>query len=145
MTLFVLVLMLLQSPAPNARLTPGAVRPLSVTEVCSTRWGRDVRKVTQAMKQHVAAAYGVRWADHARYEFDHLIPRSLAGADDELNLWPQAWALPYGAHQKDLLENELHRRVCAGSMTLPAAQQAIRSDWQDAFRRYVPARLHPRQ
>jgi hypothetical protein len=110
-------------------LTPGVVRPLTRAQVCGTAWGKDRRHVTLAMRQHVFAAYGIPYAQHAQYEVDHLIPRELGGADDEANLWPQPWDGPHGAHAKDRLENALHRAVCAGTITLPAAQAAIRTDW----------------
>jgi hypothetical protein len=53
------------------------------------------------------------------------------------NLWPEPWADPCGAHRKDDLENALKRQVCAGSMTLSAAQHAIASDWEAAYRTEV--------
>ena len=34
-----------------------------------------------------------------------------------------------GSHEKDSLENLLHKRVCDGTMTLRAAQRAIATDW----------------
>lgn len=127
---------------PRTDVTPGVTRPLSLDTVCTTRWGLDRRKVTIGMKQRVAAAYGVRWADRSRYEFDHLIPRSLGGADDERNLWPQPWVATWNARMKDRLEVALGRKVCAGELALAVAQEAIRSDWVSAYRRYVsvPAR-----
>lgn len=136
--LMALVLATTPAARPRRDLTPGLTRPLSRAVVCSTRWGLDRRVVTLAMKRRVAAAYGVPWADHARYEFDHLVPRELGGADDTQNLWPQSWVGAANAHMKDRLENALHRKVCAGELTLEHAQQAIRSDWIAAFRLYVP-------
>lgn len=135
-----LLLTLALTPAPlrpNHVLTRGLTRDLSLKTVCETRWGVDRRKVTLSMKRRVFAAYGLPWASHALYEVDHLIPRSLAGADDTVNLWPQAWAGPYGAHQKDHLEIILGKLVCNGSMTLEFAQEAIRVDWIAAYRLYV--------
>jgi hypothetical protein len=85
----------------------------------------------------VFAAYGIPLTDRSHYEVDHLIPRELGGADDERNLWPQPWTGTYNAHQKDRLENALHRAVCAGTVTLAHAQEAIRSDWIAALRLYV--------
>jgi hypothetical protein len=49
-------------------------------------------------------------------------PRSLGGADDEANLWPECYEVVKssksqqadGAHKKDRLETELHKRVCDG-------------------------------
>jgi hypothetical protein len=124
-------------PSP---ITPGVARELTKAQVCGTKWGLDKRHVTLAMKQHVAAAYGIPWSQHSKYEFDHLIPRELGGADSESNLWPQPWTGPYNAHQKDRLENALHKAVCAGQMTLDFAQDAISSDWVAAYRLYVEAK-----
>ncbi len=108
---------------PDLVLTPGVVRPMTTAEVCSTHWSLDRRFVTEAMKRQVAAAYGVAWADRQHYEFDHLIPRELAGADDVKNLWPQMIS---EALIKDRRENQLHVAVCAGTMPLRAAQEEMR-------------------
>jgi hypothetical protein len=138
-----LVLVLLASASlsaaaarPHRAVTPGLTRPLTRAQVCATRWGRDRRHVTTGMKRRVAAAYGVPWSQHAQYEFDHLVPRELAGADDERNLWPQPWA---SAHRKDRLENRLRVLVCRGELPLRTAQREIATDWVAAYHRYVVA------
>ncbi len=123
--------------ALNATLTPGVARHLSVHEICSTKWGHDRRHVTTAMKQEVANRYGVPWSKHADYEFDHLIPRELGGADDVNNLWPQPWA---DARKKDQLETRLHVLVCSGQLPLEQAQASIRRDWREAYRKYIDGR-----
>jgi hypothetical protein len=110
--------------APNPALTPGVVRPMTKAQVCSTVWGLDRRHVTVAMKQQVAKAYGVPWSDRAKYEFDHLVPREIGGADDVRNIWPQP--LAEARHIKDPAENRIHRAVCAGDMSLHAAQEQMR-------------------
>ena len=122
---------------PNPHLTPGLTRPLSTAQVCTTRWGRDARHVTLTMKRQVFAAYGIPWADHAQYEVDHLVSRELGGADAIPNLWPEPWTGEWNAHQKDRLENTLHRLVCADTISLSEAQSAIRGDWRIAYRPYV--------
>lgn len=122
-------LLLVLATVPDPALTPGTVLSLTRTQVCSIRWGKDRRHVTEAMKQQVAAVYGLRRSDIKAAgkgpccEFDHKIPRELAGADDVKNLWPQPWA---EAHRKDLRENQLHVAVCNGSITLTAAQNEMR-------------------
>jgi hypothetical protein len=109
--------------------TPGVVRPLTTTQVCSTKWGKDRRHVTEGMKREIAARYGLTRTDiKARgkgpcCEVDHLIPRELGGADDVDNLWPQPWA---DATVKDHDENRLHRAVCAGELPLRDAQDQMR-------------------
>lgn len=127
---------------PDPTLTPGVTNP-AVTQAtaCSTRWGKDHRAVTEAMKRHVALSYGITRASIVGAgkgpccEFDHLIPRELGGADDERNLWPQRWVGKMNAHDKDRAENYFHREVCAGRMTLASAQKAIRTDWVAAYRK----------
>lgn len=103
-------------------LTPGVVRPLTRTAICTTRWGLDRRHVTVTMRRAVFAAYGIPWANRGQYELDHLVPRSLGGADDVRNLWPQPWP---AAKAKDRVEVRLQRAVCAGTVTLHDAQQQM--------------------
>lgn len=117
-----LLLVLLLLAVPNPVLTPGVVRPLNGGQICGIRWRLDRRHVTRAMRRHVLASYGIRWRARGSYEVDHLIPRQLGGADDVLNLWPQRWP---EAHVKDRAENAAHRAVCAGLLTLAAAQQQM--------------------
>lgn len=118
-----MILLLLLLALPNLHLTPGVARPMTALTVCTTRWGVDRRHVTERMKRQVFAAYGIPLRNRRLYEVDHLIPRELGGADEVANLWPQAWP---SARQKDREENRLHRAVCAGEVSLVAAQQAMK-------------------
>lgn len=122
---------------PNPALTPGFINP-AVTDPCTTLWGHDARHVTDKMKRQVFSSYGIPWSDHSLYEVDHLISRELGGADDVRNLWPQHWASPWGAHEKDRLENRLHKLVCTGQMSLAKAQNAIGTDWIAEYKRQFP-------
>ena len=65
-------------------------------------------------------------------ELDHLVSLELAGANDTKNLWPEVGSLP---NPKDKVENDLHRAVCSGKVTLAVAQQAIATDWMTAEHR----------
>lgn len=127
----------LSAQLPDPTLTPGVVRPLSKAAICGTKWGKDRRHVTLAMKKQVFASYGIPWSQHAKFEVDHKLPRELGGADDVANLWPQPWAGRWNAHLKDRLENKLHRLLCAGTITLTDAQTAISGDWVAAYARFV--------
>jgi hypothetical protein len=64
---------------------------------------------------------------------DHLISLELGGSNDIKNLWPQPYYPRPGAHEKDVLENWLHRQVCVGNITIERAQQAIAQDWYTAY------------
>ncbi len=77
----------------------------------------------------------------ADYELDHLISLELGGdPTDPHNLWLQPWerkgrkfaSTGSGAESKDLVENRLHREVCASTISLADAQKQIASDWLNA-------------
>ncbi len=110
----------------NPALTPGAVRPLTLAQVCSIKWGTDSRHVSASLKARVFAEYGIPAKDRHLFIIDHLVPRELSGSDSILNLWPEQIR---PAHLKDIQENALHRAVCAPVpiLSLEAAQQRMRS------------------
>jgi hypothetical protein len=75
------------------------------------------------------------------YELDHLISLELGGNPERpANLWMEPYErkgsrlapLGLGAESKDVVENRLHREVCAGTISLAAAQQAIANNWMTA-------------
>jgi hypothetical protein len=133
-------------PLPDPKLTPGVTRNLTLDQICNTRWGRDSRAVTESMKAQVYARYhmtpyqGECALSPRGCEIDHLISRELGGADDVRNLWPQPYGGPRNAVDKDRLENQLHKMVCAGDMSLNDAQHAIATDWVAAYRTYIGER-----
>lgn len=127
-------------PLPDRKLTPGVARPdLTLKQICATKWGKDARAVSAAMKRQVFAAYGYPMGNRdprCPCEVDHLVSRELGGADDVKNLWPQSYSGPWNARLKDRVENRLHVEMCAGRLSLRAAQDAIRADWTAAYRKY---------
>lgn len=137
---------------PDLQVTPGKVAITSKDTVCTTKWGKDERHVTAQMKRDAYAQYGtapgkgvcVRKTHTSANgklvkegcEVDHLISRELGGADAIENLWPQPYTQHPGAHEKDWLENKLHKEVCnkkGPTITLEEAQQEITSDWYAAY------------
>lgn len=69
------------------------------------------------------------------YEVDHLISLELGGSNSPRNLWPEAAQPRPGYHEKDRVEDELHAAVCAGRVSLRAAQDGIAANWLTAGRR----------
>lgn len=147
------VLSLLAVPAsasdltiPRSDLTPGLTRALSLKKICSTKWGRDVRHVTNKIKLTVYHNYGLSGPDDSeckmdkrgrKCEIDHLIPRSLGGADNIKNLWPQPYGtMPWNAVRKDRLETKLSREVCSGRLSLAEARAMISPDYRPAYLHY---------
>ncbi len=121
----------------NHKLTPGVVRTTDARQICAKGFTtKAYRRTTLRMKKQVCAAYGIRQGCPGKtIEIDHLISLELGGADDVRNLWPQTYAPVPGAHQKDLVENWLHREVCAGRIALPEAQRAISTNWLAVYRK----------
>jgi hypothetical protein len=117
---------------PNSKLTPGYMRDVSVRELCTTSTSL-VRNVPESLKKDVYHNYGLNGNDRSLcaegYEIDHLVSLELGGANNGYNLWPQSYCGKNNAHDKDKLENELHRRICLGKMTIIDAQMCIKTDW----------------
>jgi hypothetical protein len=115
--------------------TPGATDP-AVTQaniqstICHAGYTATVRppdSQTETLKRAMYKSYGIRTGTTS--ELDHLVSLELGGSNDAANLWPEVGSLP---NPKDTVENDLHRAVCSGKVTLAAAQQAIASNWQSA-------------
>lgn len=137
------------SDLPDLTKTPGAVRSgLTKATICTTKWGKDERHVTAAMKKQVFDLYGYSGygdphcvpAGKRTCEIDHLISRELGGADVVKNLWPQAYGTsPWNAVLKDKLENRLHKEMCANKISLTKARSMLANDWRKAYKKYYGA------
>jgi hypothetical protein len=124
---------------PDPRLTPGATRPVTISDVCSMPHEEVVRSVPGPLRDQVFREYGIANARPQDYEIDYLIAPGLGGADDIHNLWPEPEASGgWNSHDKDVLEERLHQMVCSGQLDLSTAQKAIASDWIGAYKKYLP-------
>ena len=123
---------------PDPACTPGAISP-KVTEetldttICRSGYTKSIRPpkdITAAEKRANAAAYGYS-GRLSEVEYDHLVPLSLGGdPNDARNLWVEPGASP---NPKDEIEIRLAQLVCARTVPLAAAQQAIATDWTTAL------------
>ena len=122
-------------PTPDPTCTPGAIDPAVTqqniaTTICRSNYTTTVRpstSQTDKVKAEMYKAYGIKSGTTS--ELDHLVSLELGGSNDVKNLWPEVGSLP---NPKDKVENDLHRAVCSGKVTLAAAQQAIATDWLTA-------------
>lgn len=129
---------------PDPLLTPGALNPAVTqatihTTICVSGWTATIRPptaYTNALKAQQIATYGYANPNPALYEEDHLVSLQLGGAPtDARNLWPQPYAMALadgrstGARVKDAFETALKKQVCAGKLTLAAAQARIGIHW----------------
>jgi hypothetical protein len=117
-----------QGMLPDPACTPGAVLTTDAQIICQPGYAGSVRNVSDATKRQVYAAYGIVPRSNA-YEIDHLISLELGGSNEVDNLWPESYGGAQNARDKDRLENEAHRLVCAEQLPLEEAQQKIAQNW----------------
>lgn len=121
---------------PDSRCTPGArLSRVTRAQVCRPGYAGAVRNVSAATKDAVYGAYGLGAHFNGRDgEVDHLVSLELGGSNSVANLFPEAASPHPGSHEKDRLENALHREVCDGRISLARAQRLIAADWLAAYR-----------
>jgi hypothetical protein len=91
---------------------------------------RDRRKVLSAVHKQAFTEYGYRFSQAAgAFEVDHFIPLELGGDNTIENLWAEPASPKPGFHEKDHVEDYLHKQVCSGTMTLDDAEKATTTDW----------------
>ncbi|MFD7607680.1 hypothetical protein ACFWAN_46100 [Streptomyces mirabilis] len=134
-------------PLEDPACTPGAISP-AVTQanlkstICRkggyTSGIRPSTSVTGKEKALNAASYGYK-GRMGDAEYDHLISLQLGGdPNDPRNLWVEPPDPSHKAgggvnNRKDPVETKLHTAVCAGKVTLTAAQKAVVTDWTTAL------------
>ena len=122
---------------PDPSLTPGAMRRVMVSDICSMAHEEVIGEVSTSLRQEVFQEYGIVNAHADDYEIDYLIAPGLGGVEDIHNLWPEPYtSRTWNAHVKDDLEERLHQMVCAGKLDLPTAQRDIATDWIAAYKKY---------
>jgi len=105
---------------PDFAYTPGALCTANDPNFSEYRYAEHIaycrRNVTEAMKEQIAAHYGVPKSDWDNYEFDHLIPLAAGGSSSIDNVWPQPHGNPDGSNGKDKLEDQIYQQMKAGTL-----------------------------
>ena len=130
---------------PDPILTPGKADPALTKEViCDAHWTtKNVRNVPEQEKEQVFQYYGIPKENRhtvdgkAKYEIDHLISLENGGSNDVANLWPQPYYGDWNAHQKDRLENLIHKKICSGEISLEEGQKDLSINWIEAYHKYI--------
>jgi len=129
-------------PNPDRHCSPGAYYSgLSKAVICSPSFRTGtIRNVPETEKFQVEKEYGLAPGHYGRtLEIDHIVSLELGGSNDISNLYPEKANAHPGYHVKDQLENTLHQMVCAGAITLRAAQRGIASNWEALYQRVFGA------
>jgi hypothetical protein len=122
---------------PNHRLTPGAHFAVGKAKICKTGYAARVRdRPREPEGQGVRSLPPEARLVRVRGRPSRLArARRLQRADEPL---ARALLRPLGrAHTKDRLEGKLHDLVCAGKLSLGAAQRQEAANWINAYKRYV--------
>jgi hypothetical protein len=130
---------------PDRRCSPGAYyNGLTKAVLCSPSFRTGtIRNVPESEKHQVEAEYGMTPGSYgSTLEVDHIVSLELGGSNDIANLYPEKATLSGSApgfHVKDRLENKLHAMVCAGQISLRAAQHGIASNWEALYKQVFGA------
>ena len=119
------------------------IRSTNLSDICTTH--TDVyRHVSESLKGRVYSRDNVSGGNHTGIcsgdegcEVDHRVSLELGGSNDISNLMIQPYDGQCNAHQKDVLENRLHKLSCAKQIALVDAQKQIYNDWESAYKHYV--------
>jgi hypothetical protein len=125
-------------PSPDRACSPGAYYSgLTKAVLCSPGFRTStIRNVPESEKFAVEAEYGMASGHYgSSLEIDHIVPLELGGSNDIANLYPEKLDAGPGYRVKDRLENKAHDLVCAGEITLRAAQLGIATNWQALYKR----------
>ena len=123
---------------PDPKLTPGDTLPSTTKEICVPGYAGQTRNVSAATKKQVYQEYNLAYPQPAgSIEVDHLISLQLGGSNDIKNLWPEKADPKPGFHEKDAVENYLHKQLCDGKMTLEQVQTDIRTDWYKVYEQMI--------
>lgn len=128
---------------PDHACTPGAVFPEATQDItCVKGYTKTVRNVSTSLKKQVYREYNIPYPQpFGSYEVDHFIPLTLGGNNDIANLFPESAEPKPGFKEKDLVENYLHEKVCAGEISLALAQREISTNWVAVYNTISPADL----
>jgi hypothetical protein len=119
---------------PDPACTPGAVMTKDLDIICH-HGTHDRRHVGASVHKLAFAEYSISYPQpRGAFEVDHLIPLELGGANTIENLWAEPANPNPGFHQKDRVENYLHKQVCSGAMTIDEAQKIVANDWLGVWR-----------
>jgi hypothetical protein len=130
---------------PDDRLTPGEIRTTDKAQICghTTKEFRDVLITTKIAARR---AYGLSsatagWCKDG-CEIDHRVPLTVGGGNTPgsiRNLWPQAAPI---FHRKDICEEKVGRAICAGTISVTAAQAIFLGDWTVGCAPYLSPQDH---
>ncbi len=136
------------SGLPNVKLTPGLTNPAVTqanirTNICVVGWTATVRPpvsyTNQLKYNQLHSGYNLDGDLNMKdYEEDHIVPLEVGGnPSSPLNLFPEPHNIKFSSYVKDQLENQIHRLVCSGRLSLKAGQDVFLTNWEKGYQKYI--------
>jgi hypothetical protein len=123
------------SSLPDPIFNPGETRDWHSVMICETTWSKIPRRIYDSHKRVVSNHYGIDFdTEKSLYEYDHLIPRCLGGADTVKNLFPLPRTGAWNAYDKNRLERQACIMVCKGKLELERTQNLFAKNWIRLYR-----------
>jgi hypothetical protein len=120
----------------NPAVTDANIR----STICVPGWSKTQRPntaYTNKIKFRLMDAAGIPRSQSRQYELDHEWSIEAGGSPtDPRNLWLQPYFGPINAHQKDKVENAVHRSVCSGQITVEQAGAELHN-WVATYRSLI--------
>lgn len=115
--------------------TPGATDP-TVTQatanstICKPQnVDKAGAQVTNKTSTAVFDEYGIAKKQRSEYAVDHLVPLDLGGTNALTNLWPIPLKGSTTPSLKATVDAAVHKSMCAGFISLAAAQGLFNANW----------------
>jgi hypothetical protein len=128
------LLVMLPLLALTALVNPEVTQDTIHQTICVPGYATSVRpnvNYTRAMKRAKLKEAGIPATQAKQWVLDHIVALEVGGcAKCAANFQLQPVQGKDGGKAKDVIENRMHRAVCAGTMTLEAAQQCLSSNWK---------------
>lgn len=132
-----------QIDSPDSTKTPGGILTTDLSKICVSGYSKTVRDVSESLKKKVYKLYNVPLEERGSYngklisKIDHLVPLSMGGNNEIINLWPHYFDVPsnYGVLKKNKLENYMKVKMCKGNVTHEEAINCFTNNWIECYKR----------
>jgi hypothetical protein len=123
---------------------PDYIRTQDVRDICGGEKTSEIRHVSEKLKHLIYERDLVPGGNHTGRcdgpggcEVDHRIALEVGGSNSESNLIVQPYFGACNAHDKDKLENRLHRLICERVVTPEYAQDILYNNWESGYIKFI--------
>jgi hypothetical protein len=98
---------------PDITCAPKAtIKTATNKQICGRIFPTSTGNISETTKSMIYNSYNHSSYTPGQYEINHLMSLGLGGSNELANLFPEPASPRTGFHEKDLVKNYLHNRVC---------------------------------